>query len=127
MPPDTQPAASGTRRRDPDPTPGQAGRRGRSRRLAWALIACLCAGAAGAQPAPPDPAGSAPAIDWSTVDAGQAVLSNGGLRLSATVGQPDVPVDRPATAGGYRLRAGYWLTPNESDDRIFAHGFDLPN
>jgi hypothetical protein len=93
-------------------------------------MACLCASAAGAasaQPAPPDPAGSAPTIAWSTVDAGQAVFSTGGLRLSATVGQPDVPLDRPATAGGYRLRAGYWLTPNESDDRIFANGFDLPN
>lgn len=127
MPPDIEASATAGRRR----RFGAAVRRALARAigpgLACLVLAPAGADAAGAQPMAPEPAGSAPAIAWSTVDAGQAVLSAAGLRLSATVGQADVPADQPMTGGGYQLRAGYWLTPAPSGDRIFANGFDLPN
>ncbi len=68
-------------------------------------------------------------IPWSSADAGAAVLESGGLRLSATIGQPDAPTITVVQGGPLRLRAGYWLTPGEHTDLIFANGFEtyLPN
>jgi hypothetical protein len=90
------------------------------------LVVLTMASAVPAQPATPVTGGGGPQVRWATVDAGQAVLAAGGLRLSATVGQPDVPVGPVLAGGSYRLRAGYWLTPAASADRIFADGFDPP-
>lgn len=97
------------------------------RALGGLVLLALCLGADGAQAQAAAAAGSSPSIRWATVDAGQAVLAAGGLQLSATVGQPDVPAYAALAGGSFRLRAGYWLTPAQSDDRIFANGFDLPN
>ncbi|GJM25033.1 MAG: hypothetical protein DHS20C16_14480 [Phycisphaerae bacterium] len=52
-------------------------------------------------------------IEWFTVDDGGGQLSSGGsLKLSATVGQPDVGT---ASGGGLRLTGGFWFAVSPGD------------
>jgi hypothetical protein len=63
------------------------------------LIALLTSGAALAN-------GSAPALDWWTVDAGGVTFAAGeGYSLGGTAGQPDAGL---LTGAGYTLGGGFW-------------------
>jgi len=56
-------------------------------------------------------------IDWHTLDAGGAMITNdgipGGLELSGTIGQPDASSPAaPMTGGSFELVGGFWPVTN---------------
>lgn len=67
--------------------------------------------------------GSSVTLARSTIDSGGAEVLGGGLRLTATVGQPEVGI---VTDGGLRLTAGFHgpiLSAGPEEDRIFSDRF----
>lgn len=94
--------------------------------LLWILF--LSHAAAG-PPVEPDKAGSFPDVElrWSTLDAGGGPVLNAGIRMDATLGQPDVHDQILLQGGTLQLRPGYWGPAGAPPARIFSNGFEAAN
>jgi hypothetical protein len=72
------------------------------RRIAAAVLTFVALGS----PAARAQSGGGFSLEWSTMDGGGVMESQGGpYRLGGTIGQPDAVV---STGGGFTLRGGFW-------------------